>query len=397
MTRRMPRPEVGPPQIRSEVTRVAVFATAFPPAFLGGGPVRTLEAMVVQAPATVSLSVLAPNRDLDKSDLAVDSNKWARQHGSDVAYVAVHKFSGLRKGLAMVKKTEPELIYLNSFFDARMSILPQILARLNYWSGARVLLAPRGEFNSGALQIRSRRKRLFVALYRAFGMQRQIAWHASTELEAASIRALWGHDSRVLVREDETSLPPEPQVPVPYEGHLRAAFLGRIVPNKGLLVILDALRDSAAHMTLDIYGPEEDQKYLRECRIAASHCPSNISVSFWGAIPPHEVRETLSAQDVLLMPTSGENFGHVIAESLSVSCPVICSIRTPWTNYLNRGGGRTIASLEPSDWRVAIEQFAAASPLERLERRDRAGVVYAEWRSAAKGVHVLEMMARASV
>jgi len=54
--------------------RIAIFATSYPPAFLGGGPVRTLEALVKACPSSLKLSVLAPNRDIDGSDLNVESN-----------------------------------------------------------------------------------------------------------------------------------------------------------------------------------------------------------------------------------------------------------------------------------------------------------------------------------
>jgi glycosyltransferase involved in cell wall biosynthesis len=48
------------------------------------------------------------------------------------------------------------------------------------------------------------------------------------------------------------------------------------------------------------------------------------------------VREVFSRYDAFVLPTLGENVGHVIAESLSASCPVICSDETPWTDLLGR-------------------------------------------------------------
>ena len=78
----------------------------------------------------------------------------------------------------------------------------------------------------------------------------------------------------------------------------------------------------------------------------------------------------------MLMPTAGENFGHVIAEALSVSCPVMCTPATPWTECLTAGGGLVVDTLEPHDWRVAIERLAAASPAERLAFRLRAGEAF---------------------
>ena len=43
--------------------------------------------------------------------------------------------------------------------------------------------------------------------------------------------------------------------------------------------------------------------------------------------------------DIFLFPTRGENFGHVVAEALSVGCPVLTTPTTIWTDLLTSGGG----------------------------------------------------------
>lgn len=373
--------------------RVAVFAPSYPPAYLGGGPARTLEALVREAPEKLSLSVVAPSRDLDGSVLPVQTNEWIRGTRSRVMYAPVHTARGLKRAYGMVRETRPDLIYLNSFFDLRMSVLPQLLARFRFWGSSRILLAPRGEFNAGALQVRPMKKKLFILVYKMLKFPRRVAWHASTELEASTVRRLWGQDALVLVREDETGLPEKALEPTRQPGELRAVFLGRIVRNKGLLTALRALRTTRGPVLFDIYGPNEDPAYFRECELEAAQCPPNVEIRFRGAIAPEEVRGMLSKMDVMLMPTSSENFGHVIAEALSVSCPVICSPHTPWTQDLESGGGLVADITAVDSWTEAIETFSLATPDERLLLRQRAGQAFCAWRKRSKGPHVLATMA----
>ena len=40
----------------------------------------------------------------------------------------------------------------------------------------------------------------------------------------------------------------------------------------------------------------------------------------------------MSNYDLFLFPTSGENYGHVIAESITVGTRVLISNKTPWVN-----------------------------------------------------------------
>ena len=45
-----------------------------------------------------------------------------------------------------------------------------------------------------------------------------------------------------------------------------------------------------------------------------------------------EIIDILSKYHVFLLPTKGENFGHVIQEAFLAGCPVIISDQTPWNN-----------------------------------------------------------------
>ncbi len=62
-----------------------------------------------------------------------------------------------------------------------------------------------------------------------------------------------------------------------------------------------------------------------------------------------------------ISPTSGENFGHAIIESLSNGVPVIISDRTPWNDVEEFGAGWVISLNNAERWAEVITQ---ASNLE---------------------------------
>lgn len=388
-------------QGRSQVSvAVGVLVPLYTPARNGGGPIRTLQALVSAVPGPFEVYVLTGDRDLGTKDrLPVERDSWQMLETSKVYYASASHPIGLMNGFRALRATGPEVLYLNGFFDPRFSIVPQLLWRLGFWRNAVRLLAPRGEFGSGALRRRSMKKRAYMGLYRLLRLHSGVYWHASSEMEAQTIRDQWGAGAAILIRENETLLPEsaDPPSAVGRGGQtvssLRAVFLGRIVEHKGLHLALEALLSTREAIDLDVYGPAEDAAYLRRCKALAARTPPNVSVRFLGPVEPDATRQTLAGYEVMLMPTAGENFGHVIAESLSVSCPVVCGPATPWTPTLEDGGGE-VASLTAGSWSSAIERRARASVADRLEQRRNAGRAFDRWRARPAAPHVFELLDR---
>ena len=48
-----------------------------------------------------------------------------------------------------------------------------------------------------------------------------------------------------------------------------------------------------------------------------------MAVSYLGAVLPENVQGILSKYDLFVLPTRGENYGHVILESLATGTPVL--------------------------------------------------------------------------
>jgi glycosyltransferase involved in cell wall biosynthesis len=235
-------------------------------------------------------------------------------------------------------------LYLNSFFHLVFSIRPAIARRLRLIPPRPVVVAPRGEFSSGALGLKKWKKKLFLIAARAFGLYRDVIWHASSRFEANDIRAVMkGQARRLAVAEN---LPPRHRLDLEQTqrvrgpgDRLRVCFLSRITPKKNLHGALEILRHVHADIEFNIYGPIRDDPYWRTCQQLIREVPTNVTVSYGGSVPYGSVRSVLAEQDLFFLPTLGENYGHAIAEAMSVGTPVLIADTTPWRDLENDGAG----------------------------------------------------------
>jgi glycosyltransferase involved in cell wall biosynthesis len=111
-------------------------------------------------------------------------------------------------------------------------------------------------------------------------------------------------------------------------------------------------------------------------------------VTYRGELPHKDVKTTFGSYELFYFPTLGENFGHVIAESLSSSCPVLCLDTTPWTDTLRSGGGFVTKSGSRVDIAVAVDSLGALGTAERMALRLRAGQAYNDWYASQDKDHV---------
>jgi glycosyltransferase involved in cell wall biosynthesis len=286
-----------------------------------------------------------------------------------------------------------DLLYANSLWSPTTTVIPVLAKRLGLLKCNRVTIAPRGELGQGALSIKAIKKRLFIKPWGRLLRSLSVEWHASTEREAADVHNAFPW-ARVKVATDSVNLPEKPMEPkLPTADLPRIVFVGRIARVKNLQVAIEALSLVTKPLAFDIYGPIEDRAYWKRCQAAIDELPKNLEVKYCGELAPGEVRRIFVDYDMFVFPTLGENFGHAIAESLSASCPVLCSDTTPWSQILRSGGGIVIP--DPLGFGLANElvRFSELSPGDRLHARIQAGHAYTEWRKEQHSTSVLDIFA----
>jgi glycosyltransferase involved in cell wall biosynthesis len=369
--------------------RVLMTSQFFRPGFKAGGPIRSVSRIVDTVPPDVDLTLITSDRDLgDSRPYPGLPTGWALQ-----GPIRVFRLNEGDQGQALhlvrdLRARAWDLMYVNSLFNPRYSLAPVLAARLGMITARRVLIAPRGELSQGALGLKSGKKAAFLKGWLRLLATMNVRWHATSDQEAADIRAA-APDARIEVCQDRGDGPAAPlpvadPAPIP-----RLAFVSRISPMKNLQLALEALVEVTTSAQFDIYGPVGDPDYWRHCQKIMDRMSPTIDVTYRGELDHEKVRPTLNGYDAMLLPTLGENFGHIIAEALSASCPVICSDRTPWTSTLLGGGGAVVAPLTTENYRATVDRVLTATVQERRDNKIRAGAAYVDWKAGTKGRNII--------
>lgn len=352
------------------------------PGYKGGGLIRTISNMCDAVVSQVEFSIFTRDRDLgsDVSYPGIHVNGWNIINNTQVYYASPSSFnfSGLIKAIETRKF---EVIYLNSFFSYNASIAIYLRWRFGKVSDAHLLIAPRGEFSKGAFALKFLKKKVFLMVCRLLGFYRDVYWHASTELEAADILKIFPYvGSRIHLAVDPVTIEniafSEIEKNIENEGEFQLVFISRISSNKNLDGLLDIVARLKKRTRLSIFGPIEHQAYWRQCQSIMASLPSNVVVDYCGMLEPREVSRTFGKFDLFCFPTYGENFGHVIFESLRSGTPVLVSDQTPWQHQSD--GSVTVLPLEARDAWVSAIEYAADRNADQQRKLRLATIAYAE-------------------
>jgi glycosyltransferase involved in cell wall biosynthesis len=346
---------------------ILVLSDYYLPGFRAGGTVRTVHGIIELLSDEFEFKVITRDRDLGMKSqyLQIAPNQWQKVGAAGVMYLSPgHLIGPTVKDL--IRSTEHSALYINSWFSVPFAIQPLLLRRLGLLPNRPVIIAPRGEMASGALQIHSARKWTYIALAKLLGLANQAIWHASTAHEVADIRRSFRAASQVVVAPD-LALAPEPVAETPHQkvaGMLRLLFLGRIAKMKNLDGALAVLSGVDGQIQFNIHGPIEDAAYWRQCQELMSRLPPNVKVRYGGEVSPDHIAEVISAHDLLFQPSLGENFGHVILEALINARPVLISDRTRYRGLEAEGVGWDIPLDQPQRYREVLEACVAMDSLE---------------------------------
>lgn len=296
---------------------------------------------------------------------------WQQVGKAKVRYVDVRAARSWTL-LHLIHALQPDLIYLNSYFDPLFSAPVLWMRRLGWLRHVPLLLAPRGEFSPGALILKQAKKRLYLRAARWAGIHRAVRWHASTAAEKSDIaRALRASPATIRVAIDLTNMrtpnlvmretAPDPM--------LRIVFVSRVSPMKNLTFALRVANRLRTPACFDIWGPHGDRDYWAQCEALMRQAPPHVAITYRGVVEHNRVQEVMAGYDVFFLPTLGENFGHVIMEAMSVGTPVLISDCTPWRGLADLGVGHDLPLADEDAFVAALESYSGMSPVERDARR----------------------------
>lgn len=353
--------------------KVLCFLDFFYPAFKAGGPIKTIYSMVKKLNNEIDFSIVTRDHDLNcnESFKKFKSNEWNSVEGVKVYYMSDANLKTLDL-FKLIKKTQHDIIYFNSFFSFQFTGHLLILIKL-FNIRSKLILAPRGEFSSGALSIKSFKKYLYIFLFKLFKLNKNIIWQASSNFEKKDILNLKiSDDDNVYIAPNITNIKTRKDYFKSeniFEKYLNLVFIARISKVKNLTFLLNLLLKINKKITLDIYGPIEDQIYWKSCLKIIQKLPNNIKVNYNGELDSSMVLDTFKKYDLFVFPTLGENFGHVIIESLAVGTCVLTSTFTPWENSSSI---KTIHLNNISEWIIEINNWVNFTKNQLTEKRKEA-------------------------
>ncbi len=332
--------------------KILIFMAGFFPGKKYGGPPVSIDNFC-NLMNNEEVYIVCKDHDLGETKRYTSIHSgWNDRGNCKVLYLTDSKynFSNLNN---IAREINPDLIYLQSLFSKSTYIGLNVAKENNI----KVLLAPRGELNKGAFK-KKYKKIPYLYYLKLKGLIKNVNFQATSEDESYSIKKYLNVSSDNIF-----SLSNIPSIShnnyqreVKYPGIAKFVFISRIHPKKNLLKAIKYIKNIKGKITFDIFGPIEDIDYWEKCEREIKSMSSDMSINYRGIVNHNEVHSIFSKYDAFLFPTESENYGHVIAEALSVGIPIIISDKTPWSDVINFKAGWSISLDNDSQFIKAIQK-----------------------------------------
>ncbi len=342
--------------------KILIFTDSFLPGFKGGGPITSISNLVSLLNKHFDILICTKDRDFGDTEpyKDIEQNKITNYKEYNVIYLSSIDKQNLSK---VIVDFNPDLLYLNSFF----SKTTQLVMFLNKFTfKKKLIVAPRGELQDNALNIKKTKKSIYLFIYKLFRLYKNTYFHSTDTIETKSIKDIFGigtiNQLQNVVKIDNF------EALTKKENELKLVFVSRVSRKKNLHYALNLLKNIKYNVVFDIYGPKEDMVYWKECQNIIDTLPENISVSYKGSLAQNKIVDKMREYNAFLFPTLSENFGHVIVEAMQAGLVPIISDQTPWLNLDDINVGWDIPLSNEKLYVKAIEQLYEISSEEYTKK-----------------------------
>lgn len=357
---------------------ILVLVDWFAPGYKAGGPIQSCLNFAFSLKEQFDIYVLTTDTDHGETVPyeGIPTGQWLTNLHPDFRVKYLPK-AGLKPALLRkeMETLNPDFVYLNHLFSPLFVVYPLWLKYRGVLR-SQVVVCPRGALYDSALAVKPWKKSPFLKLFRWMGIHRRVLFHATNQREKEAILRFFPGSTIGIADNLPNSNQPDLQTCPKRVGELKCIFIARIFPIKNLLFLLTVLKKVKTAVELTIIGPAEDKAYWDECQRAIQGLPANIHATWLGPRRNDELAPILRQHHLFVLPTTGENFGHSIFESLLSGRPVLISDQTPWLDLASRKVGWDLPLAEPDAFARAIEE-AGAWDQQQFEQWAAAAWTYA--------------------
>lgn len=360
--------------------KVLIVSGYFLPGFKHGGIQRTIINTIDHLNEYYDFKVITRDHDVNEKYNPyknIKLKKWNLIKKIKVKYLNYRerKFFNFLK---IINSIDYDIIHLNSFFDP-LSVYILIGNRFRLIRPKKIILSNRGEFAWASLKIRYFKKFVYLIFFKLFKLEKGVVWHVSTKYEKKDLLNYF----KIYKKNIITAIDLPKKIDVKSKNinkytdngfsknQLRLIFLSRISPEKNLDYVIKVLSKLKIDVKFSIYGTIQDKKYWIYCTNLLDKLPKNIIVKFLGAAKPNDVEKIFSKHDLFFFPSGGENYSHVISESLSVGTPVLISKNTPWRNLKQKSLGWDVSLGDQKQFKNILENYSKLSKNQVITRRKK--------------------------
>ncbi|MDB2407387.1 glycosyltransferase [Jannaschia sp.] len=164
-------------------------------------------------------------------------------------------------------------------------------------------------------------------------------------------------------------------LPAPTDTRVIGA-IGRLHTQKGLEVLIDAIRGCTLDLRLEIIGDGPDRAAL------IARAASDPRIVFPGAMDPVAAMARL---DVVAMPSRWEAYGLVGLEARAAGRPLLVAPIDGLADQVTRGAV-AVPGATTADWRAAMATVQPSDPTIRAQARSEAAAFHPAWAALVKSL-----------
>lgn len=244
--------------------------------------------------------------------------------------------SFVSKSISLLKTTD--VVQFSSLFFP--PTLPLLFAAV--YQKKAIIMSPRGELYPSALEQKSLKKKLWLAVIKCF--EKHINFHATNTYEQDIIEKHFLKAKGITVIPNYIELPEK----ITLQTEVKFVFVGRINPIKNIDLLIEAfalVKQENKAVILQIVGSARlayEEQYLVTLKAQVKQLGLEASVQFLGHLDGEKKERIIASSAALILPSKSENFGNVVLEALAHGTPVIASKNTPWEVLNNTHAGYCI-------------------------------------------------------
>jgi glycosyltransferase involved in cell wall biosynthesis len=341
--------------------KIVHISPSYKPAYCYGGPTMSISKLSEQLKAASVDTMVLTTKANGAVELQVKNGSMHIIDGVEVHYfsrltkdhthLSIDLLIALYKLLRVARRQNDKLvIHIHSWWN----LVAMLSALVSHWFKVPVIISPRGMLTDYTRSFRHTTIKDLIHKFLGRRLLQKSHIHATSQQEAYDIKRQIT-SQKITIIPNLVDIPPEILSTIStyyHNANLRGSnfssypkkadnkkcftllFFSRIDRKKGLDILFEALSQCNFQWQLSIAGTGS-QAYIQQLRLLSETLGLCKRISWLGHIDNGDKYALMHKHDLIVLPSSNENFGNVVIECLSVGTAVLISDKVGLATYVS--------------------------------------------------------------